>query len=52
MRSQALAIFFSIGEGVGGAVAPTVFGILLSEKSRENLFIGFMIGNLFDFSLN
>lgn len=44
MRSQALAVFFSIGEGVGGALAPTVFGVLISEKNRESIFIGYMIG--------
>lgn len=47
MRSQALAVFFSIGEGVGGALAPTIFGVLINEKSRNGIFIGYLICKLF-----
>jgi len=51
MRSQALAIFFSIGEGVGGALAPTIFGILISEKNRYSVFIGYIICNILHFTI-
>jgi len=29
MRSQVLAIFFAIGVGIGGVVAPSLFGYLI-----------------------
>lgn len=49
MRSQALAIFFSVGEGVGGVIAPTIFGILISENSRFYVFVGYMICRIFNY---
>ena len=43
MRSQAMAIFFSVGLGVGGIIAPYFFGLLLEEKSRMYITIGYFL---------
>ena len=45
MRSQAMAIFFSIGLGTGGVMAPTIFGYIISLNSREAIAYGYYCGN-------
>lgn len=44
IRSQAMAIFFSIGLGVGGVCAPFIFGILIQQHDRFSVLIGYSIG--------
>lgn len=46
MRSQALGIFFCIGVGVSGAIAPTFFGYLISEKNRSSISYGYFTSKL------
>ena len=43
MRSQALAIFFSIGYGVGGIVAPLLMGALVNENDKTSIFYAYII---------
>lgn len=43
IRGLAIALFFSIGTGVGGVVAPALFGYLIGTKSREWLLLGYLI---------
>jgi MFS family permease len=42
MRSQAMAIFFSMGLGIGGVISPSLFGWLVSKKNREDIFISYL----------
>lgn len=46
MRSQVLAIFFAVGFGSGGVIAPSIFGLLIEQKSRTYLSLGYYIGKL------
>jgi len=34
MRGLAIAVFYAIGTGVGGFIAPTLFGALIESQSR------------------
>ena len=43
MRSLAIAVFYSAGTGIGGVVAPWVFGRLIDSGSREALFAGYVV---------
>lgn len=42
IRALAIAIFFAIGTGTGGIVAPWLFGTLIGTGSREVLFYGYL----------
>ncbi len=44
IRSLAIAFFYSIGTAAGGISGPILFGALIQTKSRENVFIGYLIG--------
>lgn len=44
MRALAIAFFFAIGTGLGGVVAPSLFGKLIDTGSRSDVFIGYLIG--------
>jgi MFS family permease len=44
VRALAIAIFFAIGTGVGGALSPWLFGLLIDTGSRVSLFIGYLLG--------
>ena len=43
IRALAIAIFFSIGTGVGGVIAPWLFGVLIDTGSRGALYTGYLI---------
>ncbi len=43
IRALAIAIFYSLGTGIGGIVAPWLFGTLIGTGSRENIFGGYGI---------
>jgi MFS family permease len=43
MRALAIAIFYSAGTAVGGAVAPWFFGRLIDSQSRTALFWGYLV---------
>ena len=43
LRAMAIALFFAIGTGVGGVLAPWVFGTLIGTGSRVELFYGYAV---------
>lgn len=44
MRALAIAVFFAIGTGLGGIAAPSFFGYLIETGSRQDVFIGYIVG--------
>lgn len=44
MRAMAIALFYAIGTGVGGALAPLLFGYLLETHSPWMLVCGYCLG--------
>jgi MFS family permease len=44
MRAMAIAVFYAVGTGVGGLLAPALFGALIETKSRAAVFGGYAIG--------
>jgi MFS family permease len=42
IRSQAMAIFFSTGLGVGGVVSPFFFGWMVSNKDKKEIFFSYL----------
>jgi MFS family permease len=44
LRGMAIAVFFSIGTGVGGVVAPALFGALVGTGARTGVLYGYLIG--------
>ncbi len=45
-RAIAIAIFYALGTGVGGVVAPLLFGALIGSGKASNVFIGDIVGAL------
>ena len=41
IRSQSLALFFAIGLGFGGIIAPSIFGFLINTGTRANIALGY-----------
>ena len=44
LRAQAIAIFYAVGTGAGGFVAPWLFGALIATGSRGAVAVGYGIG--------
>lgn len=44
LRGMAIAIFYAIGTGAGGVLAPTLFGSLVGGGSRYGVLWGYLIG--------
>lgn len=44
MRALAISIFFAVGTGAGGFIAPALFGALVDTGSREAVAAGYGIG--------
>jgi MFS family permease len=44
MRAVAIAIFYAIGTGTGGFIAPVLFGSLIESGSRGAVAVGYAIG--------
>ena len=44
MRAVAVSLFYAIGTGAGGFVAPALFGVLIASGSREAVFAGYLVG--------
>ena len=44
MRALAISIFYAIGTGTGGFIAPVLFGWLIESGSRTNVAIGYAAG--------
>lgn len=43
MRSQAMAIFFSMGLGIGGVVSPFFYGWLVSNNNKTSIFYSYLL---------
>lgn len=46
VRALAIAFFYAIGTGAGGALAPLLFGALIQTQSAQNVFYGDLLGAL------
>ena len=44
MRALAISIFYAIGTGAGGFIAPVLFGWLIESGSRVSVAIGYAVG--------
>jgi len=44
IRALAIAIFFAVGTGAGGMLAPWLFGTLIGSGSRDAVFAGYLLG--------
>jgi MFS family permease len=45
VRALAIALFYSIGTGIGGVVGPALFGALIDTGSRVSVFAGYLFGS-------
>ncbi|HKU43410.1 MAG TPA: MFS transporter [Polyangiales bacterium] len=43
LRALAIALFYAVGTGAGGLVAPALFGALIESGSRYELFLGYAL---------
>jgi MFS family permease len=43
-RAMAIAVFYSIGTGVGGMLSPWLFGSLIGSQNKTNVFYGYLFG--------
>ncbi|MEA2251328.1 MAG: hypothetical protein QOG70_1570 [Solirubrobacteraceae bacterium] len=43
-RAMAIALFYAVATGIGGAVGPLLFGSLLGTGDRGSLFLGYCLG--------
>jgi MFS family permease len=46
IRALAIAVFYAVGTGVGGLLAPAIFGALIESGSRQAVFGGYAVGAL------
>ncbi|AGW93248.1 MULTISPECIES: MFS transporter [Cupriavidus] len=44
MRALAISVFYAVGTGTGGFIAPLLFGMLIESGSREAVGVGYGIG--------
>jgi MFS family permease len=44
IRAMAIAVFYAVGTGVGGLVAPAIFGALIGTHDRRHVFHGYVFG--------
>src|SRR5215204_3121473 len=44
IRALAIAIFYAVGTGIGGVLAPAIFGILIEGGRRADLFLAYLLG--------
>ena len=44
IRALAIAFFYAVGTGIGGVVAPAIFGVLIETGSRISVAAGYVLG--------
>jgi MFS family permease len=44
MRALSISLFYAVGTGIGGLVAPAFFGMLVESGSRASVFAGYAVG--------
>lgn len=45
VRALAIAVFYAVGTGVGGVIAPWLFGVLIESGSRTNVLAGYLLAS-------
>ncbi len=45
IRALAIAFFYAVGTGIGGVVAPSLFGLLIDTGSRASVFGGYLLAS-------
>jgi MFS family permease len=45
VRALAIALFYSVGTGIGGVAGPALFGALIDTGSRTSVFAGYLFGS-------
>ena len=45
VRALAIAVFYAIGTGIGGAAGPAIFGALIDTGSRTSVLWGYLFGS-------
>ena len=45
VRALAIAVFYAVGTGIGGAAGPILFGALVDTGSRTSVFAGYLFGS-------
>jgi MFS family permease len=43
VRALAIALFYAFGTGLGGIIAPTLFGMLIESGSRDRVLLGYLL---------
>lgn len=43
VRALAIALFYAFGTGIGGIMAPTLFGLLIQSGSRDRVLLGYLL---------
>ncbi len=43
VRALAIALFYSFGTGIGGIMAPGLFGLLIQRGSRDRVLMGYVL---------
>jgi MFS family permease len=43
-RAMAIAVFYSIGRGIGGMLSPWLFGTLIGSENKTAVFYGYLFG--------
>jgi MFS family permease len=46
VRALAIAFFYAVGTGIGGAAGPWFFGALIDTGSRWSVFGGYLLGSV------
>jgi MFS family permease len=44
-RAMAIAFFYAVGTGVGGAIGPVLYGTLIDKAHPEKMMVGFLIAS-------
>jgi MFS family permease len=44
LRGMAIAFFYAVGTAAGGLAAPSLFGYLVGSGSRQQVFLGYLLG--------
>jgi MFS family permease len=44
VRALAIAVFYAVGTGLGGAAGPALFGALIETGSRTSILFGYLLG--------
>ncbi|MGA3002809.1 MAG: MFS transporter [Acetobacteraceae bacterium] len=46
VRALAIALFYAFGTGLGGIVAPSLFGLLIESGSRDRVLMGYLLAGV------